>query len=72
MKTNGAITHQVDAVVRRQQLIGWIIEYIIDERFPIQHIEALKTIICTFNLNQSSEAEIFEFAEIIRKKYLSV
>ena len=63
---------QVDAVVRRQQLIGWIVEYITDEQFPTEHIEAIKIIVCTFNLNQSSEAEIFEFAEIMKKKYLFV
>jgi len=39
------------------------------EDFSNNHLRALKKIILKFNWPEASEEEIFEFAEMIEKKY---
>ncbi len=51
----------------KRELIGWINEYIISEQFPLEHLEALKHIICMFNDSEESEKKIFKFADEIMK-----
>ena len=53
----------------RSETLGWMISYLVQEDFPQKNLDALKTIISTFNYNESGEVDILEFAEILRKKY---
>ncbi len=52
-----------------QNLLGWIIEYIIKENFGERHLTALMHIIGLFNDCAEAEAEIFAFADALYKKY---
>lgn len=56
-----------ELIIKRRELIGWINEYIIMETFNVQHLTALKHIICMFNDSEESEKKIFAFADEIIK-----
>ncbi len=60
-----------EAIIKKRELIGWINEYIIMETFSVQHLIALKQIICMFNDSEESEKRIFAFADEIIKKELN-
>jgi hypothetical protein len=49
--------------------LRWITSYIVGEKFPMKHIEAICTIVSKFNESEESEKEIFEFVEKLKGKY---
>lgn len=50
-------------------LLNRINEYIREEGFPSNHLQALHDIIVLFNWSDESEKEIFEFSNYLKKKY---
>lgn len=52
-----------------EQIIKWIINYVIEENFSEKHLIALMHITGLFNDCAESEAEIFAFAEALYEKY---
>lgn len=53
----------------KQKLLDWIKNYLVEEDFPAEYLNALTKIIVLFNDCKESEREIFEFAEKLYKKY---
>jgi len=49
--------------------LAWMINYIEEERFPKECLEALCIIVGLFNECKESEKEIFDFAYHLRKRY---
>lgn len=46
-----------------------IVKYLIDEKFPKEHLNALLNIACLFNESKESESDVFAFAEKLREKH---
>jgi len=55
---------------RRQRKLIWIINYLVEEDFPSEHLDAISHIIGLFNEDKESERRIFEFANKLYKKYV--
>lgn len=56
----------------KQKILDEIVDYIIGEDFPIEHLRALKRIVTLFNWSSESELEIFEFAKKIHERYSQI
>jgi hypothetical protein len=63
------LTQSGDFHSERYQRIGWIVNYLVDERFSPKHLDALAHIIGLFNDCEDAEHEVFEFAEKLYQKY---
>ena len=53
----------------KQKLLMWIENYVIEEDFPWEYLDALHKIVGLFNDCTESEDEIFEFAKNLFQKY---
>lgn len=50
--------------------LEWIVSYLVEEDFPLEHLDAIIHIIGLFNDCKESEAEIFEFEKELYAKYV--
>lgn len=49
--------------------LEWIVDYLVEENFSLQHLDAIVHIVGLFNDCKESEAEIFKFAKELYEKY---
>ncbi len=54
---------------KKAKLIEWMVNYLVEEDFPFEHLHSLSKIIGLFNDREESEKEIFEFAKKIEITY---
>lgn len=53
----------------RGMAINKIIHYMLDEKFPLEHISAIHSITTLFSVSEESETDVFTFADNLRTKY---
>jgi hypothetical protein len=53
----------------RRLALGKIVTYLVDENFPIAHLNAITEIVIRFNYSAQAQEEIFAFADELCKKY---
>lgn len=53
----------------KQKTLDYLVKYIKDEGFPMEHIDALMKITCLFNECEESEAKIFKFANDLYEEF---
>lgn len=53
----------------RARILHWIVDYLVQDDFPLTYLNALMKIVSLFNECEESEAEIFEFAAQLYHKY---
>lgn len=49
--------------------LAWIRRYLVEAKFPKRHLDAVCAVVGLFNDCEEAEAEIFEFADTLFKKY---
>jgi len=54
---------------KKQKRLKWIVNYLVEEDFPYEHLDAIIKIVGLFNDCEESETEIFEFVSELYKKY---
>jgi len=53
----------------KQKRLEWIVNYLVEENFLPEHLDAIIKIIGLFNDCEESETEIFEFVDKLETKY---
>ena len=56
----------------KQEKLEWIVNYLVEENFPPEHLNAISKIVGLFNDCEDSETEIFKFVDRLYKKYVGV
>ena len=46
----------------RQKVLEWMTKYLVDENFPMEHLDAIAKIVSHFNEDEQTESNIFGFA----------
>jgi hypothetical protein len=54
---------------QKAKLVEWIVNYLVEENFPYEHLEAISEIIGLFNYCKESEKEVFEFSKKLSAEY---
>ena len=50
--------------------LDWIVNYLVEERFPQRHLEAIARLVGLFNNDRQTEHAIFEFINTLNQKYV--
>ena len=53
----------------KQKVLMWIENYLLEEDFPLEHLDALSKIVALFNDCEESESDIFDFVINLFQKY---
>ena len=53
----------------KNEYLEWIVNYIVEENFPKEHLIAIRHIVGLFNDCKESEREIFDFSKKLCAKY---